>query len=215
MFTYTNILKDEQVLNLYNKIEETTNYVISHGIIHVKNVLKLCKNIANELNLTNKEKHLLYISAMLHDIGRHTDNKTHNLTSEIFAKSYLKNKLPPKDIDTVCNAIKYHCQESAEFEKMDNIAYCLILADKLDFSKKRLLKPLMHQAENPRFNRLKFCNKVEIKIKNKTLIIEITQNNKELKDIILYLDKQGFSDLLKHFTNHFNLKDYKYKFINK
>ncbi len=215
MFNYKNILNDKKIKDIYSKIEEETNYVISHGIVHVKNVLKLAKNIANTMNLTNKEKHMLFIAVALHDVGRYIDNKTHQFTSEKFARDYLKDKLKQKDIEIVCYAIKNHSQESAEFDKMDNIAYCLILADKLDTSKKRLLKNLMHQANTPHFDRLKMCEDVKVYVKNHILTIEFSYNNAKLKDIVSELDKRGLSTLIAKFIKHFNLKTYKYTFVNK
>ena len=211
--TYYDILNDDKIIEIYNQIEIKTNYVISHGLIHVKNVLKLCKNIAKEVKLSNQNKKLLYIACVLHDVGRFYDNNMHNLSSEKFAKEYLKNKLLPEEIDIVCNAIKYHSQESADFENMDSVAYCLILADKLDSSKTRLLKNLIYQAVEPKFDRLKFCNKMEVKIINNELLINIYQNNRSMEDIIKIMDKKSMNIIYSNFVKHFKLKNYKYNFI--
>ena len=88
MLTYKDILNDSDILQKYEQIEIETNYVIAHGIVHVKNVLALCKNIAQAFNLSKNNARLLYIACALHDIGRFIDNKTHNLTSEKFAREY-------------------------------------------------------------------------------------------------------------------------------
>ena len=135
MFTYKDILNDSKIIDLYDQIEKETNYVVAHGIVHVNNVLNLCENIATEINLSEEKTRLLLIACALHDVGRYIDNKTHNLTSEKFARDYLKNKLPLEDVELVCNTIKYHSSHHAQWDKMDDIAYCLILADKLDLQK--------------------------------------------------------------------------------
>ena len=65
MTTYKDILKDEYIINLYNDIEEKTNYVVSHGLQHVKNVLSFCKQLANVFSLSNQKRKLLYIACLL------------------------------------------------------------------------------------------------------------------------------------------------------
>jgi len=213
MFTYQNILNDKDIMQKYEQIEIETNYVIAHGIVHVNNVLDLCKNIATALKLTEDNARLLYIACALHDIGRFIDNKTHNLTSEKFAREYLQEKLTPNELDIVCNAIRYHSQECAEFDKMDDIAYCLILADKLDYQKNRLLKHLMHQATTPHFNKLKYCDKMCVKVENNSLIIQVYQNNKEMENIVKDMDKVFLHIILDEFVKHFKLNSYTYEFI--
>lgn len=212
-FSYLDILKDKEIIEKYKQIEIETNYVVAHGIIHVKNVLKLCKNIAKAVKLSKNNARLLYIACALHDIGRYVDNKTHNLTSEKCAREYLNNKLNDKEIDIVCKAIKYHSQECAEFDKMDDVAYCLILADKLDCQKSRLLKNLMHQANAPHFNKLKYCDKIEVKVKNNELVILVYENNKEMEDIVKDMDKQWLHVILENFVEHFNLNTYSFEFV--
>ena len=213
MYTYQDILNDKEIIKKYEEIEIATNYVVAHGIIHVNNVLELCKNIANELNLNENSSRLLYIACALHDIGRFIDNKTHNLTSETFARNYLKDKLDIKEVDVVCNAIRYHSQECAEFDKMDDVAYCLILADKLDYQKNRLLEHLMYQATTPHFNKLKYCDKMCVKVKDNSLIIQVYQNNKEMENIVKDMDKMFLHIILDEFVKHFNLDKYLYEFI--
>ena len=213
MFTYKDVLKDKQIIENYIKIEDKTNYVISHGLIHVKNVLKICKNIAKEMELSKQKKRLLCISAVLHDIGRIEENKKHNFASEEFAKNYLKDKLNACELEVVCNAIKYHSQEYAEFDVMDDVAYCLLLADKLDYQKSRLLKKLMCQATTPHFNKLKYCDKMIVKKQNNELIVNVYQNNSEMQQIVKDMDRKVLHEILKNFILHFKLKDYTFKFI--
>ena len=149
----------------------------------------------------------------MHDIGRSIDNKTHNFTGEKFAREYLKNKLNPNELDVVCNAIKYHSQECADFDKMDDVAYCLILADKLDYQKNRLLPQLMFQATTPHYDKYKFCDKICVKVKNDCLIIQVYQNNEEMKNIVKDMDRVFLHVILENFINHFKLQSYTYEFV--
>lgn len=145
-FSYEDILNDKKIIKTINKIDNVTKYVVSHGMVHTMHVLDFSKNIAQIVNFSEHEKKLLYISAVLHDIGRVKDNKNHNVASVKIAKKYLKNKLNKSDIEEVLNAIYNHCCDINQMIKPNKISWALKLADKMDIIESRLL-PQFYNGE--------------------------------------------------------------------
>ena len=145
MCLYEKLLKEEYVFNLYNGIENNKRIPISHGHLHINNVLGYCKKLADIFNLTNKEREELLTSAVMHDVAQAflQDNHAYNgalIVKEMLEKNesidrdYIKSKV---DIDRVCNIIKNHSGKKKE-EYEDVLSCLLILADKLDITKDRL-----------------------------------------------------------------------------
>ncbi len=210
MFNYKDTIHDKEIINIYNEIEKKTNYVLSHGLKHINNVITHCKNIAKEISLNSEETKLLLIAASLHDVGRNFAEQDHHIAGLQFIKNYLKGKLNPEEIDIVCSAIFYHDTKSCNFEKMDNIAFCLILADKLDYEKSRLIPELIDN--NPKLNFYLNIKKIDVKCTNLKLEIRFFVKNKNFEnEIYLFIDKM--KDILDNFTSHFNLSGWELKML--
>lgn len=211
MFSYKNILRDKNIIDLYHQVDLTTNYVVSHGLQHMLNVIKHAKALGKCLKLTKEQQKLLLISAVLHDTGRLENNKEHHIYGEKFARQYLAGKLQNEEIEIVAKAILYHSKEGSDFEKTDAVAWCLQLADKLDFEKSRLIKKLLYQATAEKFNLYKQTEKIKISLKDDVLVISIITNSKDFKNIFKKY-KEGCRELYENFANYFSLQDYKFIF---
>ena len=117
MFSYTDILNDEQVLNIYKAVDIETNYVVSHGLTHVLHVVESTKIISKAVGLTEAETRLALIAAALHDIGRSVNNDNHQEESFKLTKKYLKGKLTATEIKVVANAVLNH---GGDYDKVKN-----------------------------------------------------------------------------------------------
>ena len=87
------------------------------------------------VDIDDRDKNNLFISAVLHDIGRGIDNNNHRQASSLFAMKYLEDKLDKDDIDVICNIINNHSWRSEKNSLLENI---LCFCDKIDFSCSRL-----------------------------------------------------------------------------
>lgn len=132
---YIDIIESDFYKNSYQKIEELKkDYPVNHGFVHIKNVLKNAKDLANIFKLSNMQRKNLYIACALHDVGYLNGRENHAKAGSEIAKDYLnKNGFLQKDIEKICNAIACHGGKQLSDYK-DNVALCLILADKLDFA---------------------------------------------------------------------------------
>ncbi len=210
-FTYKDILNDKQILQIYKDVDKKTNYVVSHGLIHMKHVVKHAKGLAKALKLSKEQEKLLLISAVLHDVGRNEDNETHHICGARFAKEYLSGKLESREIKVVADAIIYHSKEGSDFQAMDDVAWCLALADKLDFEKTRLIKSLLHQATSEKFNLYKETEKIKSSVKDGELVITITANSVNYEKTFARYKESA--RLFAPFSEHFGLKGYRFNCI--
>ena len=210
MWLYEQLLKEAYVINLYNGIENNSRIPISHGFIHIHNVLNYCKKLADIFNLNDNEKEELFTAALLHDVAQAFLQPNHAYNGAFIVKEmlihnetidplYIQSKI---DIDRVCNIIKNHGGKKAE--EYDDILSCLlILADKLDITKDRL-KPRYKEFEFLYF--MENIEKVDIVLEDSVLKIIIFTNNISFEE----LNKKGGLDklikILDCFDKRFNLK---------
>ena len=135
---YNDILNSDYFKNTYKKIEEMKkDFPVNHGFIHIENVVENAKRLALTFNLNIKQKELLLIACLLHDIGYLEGREDHAGNGAILAEHYLKkNNFNREDIVIICNAIRNHGGKKFE-DFVDPVSMCLAIADKLDFISKR------------------------------------------------------------------------------
>lgn len=110
----TDIVLNHKIFNeKINKIEndEKTRVFCKHDFSHLMNVARICYIINLEENL-NIDKDLIYVTALLHDLGRADEVDTginHSILSQEIAQEILKD-LNFDDISKqrIINAIKNH-----------------------------------------------------------------------------------------------------------
>ena len=200
---WKSILEDKQIINLYNDINKHINYVIDHGMLHTLNVLKYVDIICNVFKTDNKTKALSKVAALLHDSGRLQSRHEHAKYSSIYAKEYLQGKLNKNDIEIVCYAIEHHDRDSFDYNSTNDVAWILIMADKMDYTRDRYISELLEEnhKEKSSYN---IKNISLAKLNSKTckmefeLYKEIANFEKEFVNIEIY------KSVLNHFG--FNLQ---------
>lgn len=167
---YQDILKSSYFKKTYSEIEELKkDYYVNHGFIHINNVIENAKYLADIFSLTPKQKELLLIASVLHDIGYLNGREEHAKKGGMLAKDYLKNKLLEEDINLICSAIANHGGKK-ESDYLCPVSMCLILADKLDFTK------LRYKDDGKEHSSLPLFQSVE-----KVLLIKEDNSNFKLK----------------------------------
>lgn len=211
MCLYEKLLNEEYVVNIYKGIENNRRIPISHGFLHINNVLNYCKKLAELFNLNEREKEELYTSAVMHDVAQAFLQPNHAYNGSIIVKemlennesiepSYIKSKI---DIQRVCNIIKNHGGKKKE-EYEDKLSCLLILADKLDITKDRL-RPRYKEIDCLWF--MESVEKVDLELNDNVLkLVIVTNDNKNLEKLN---EKGGLDKLLKildMFDERFNLR---------
>ncbi|MFR9274802.1 HD domain-containing protein [Finegoldia magna] len=130
----TDIVLNHKIFNeKINKIEndEKTRVFCKHDFSHLMDVARICYIINLEENL-DIDKDLIYVTALLHDLGRADEGDTginHGILSQEIAQEILKD-LDFDDISKqrIINAIKNHRTKEKNDDRFIEIFY---KADKL------------------------------------------------------------------------------------
>ncbi|MFQ9980234.1 MAG: HD domain-containing protein [Finegoldia magna] len=130
----TDIVLNHKIFNeKINKIEndEKTRVFCKHDFSHLMDVARICYIINLEENL-DIDKDLIYVTALLHDLGRADEGDTginHSILSQEIAQEILKD-LDFDDISKqrIINAIKNHRTKEENDDRFIEIFY---KADKL------------------------------------------------------------------------------------
>lgn len=127
------ILKDDYYIDLVKRLEsyEDKRIFCRHDFEHFLDVARICYILILE-NKLDLDKDLIYVTALLHDIGRVIqieEGIDHDLASVDIAKKLLaKTKFKDSDKNRIINAIKSHREKSSHEDKFIDYFY---QADKL------------------------------------------------------------------------------------
>ena len=130
----TDIVLNHNLFNeKINKIEddEKTRVFCKHDFSHLMDVARICYIINLEENL-NIDKDLIYVTALLHDLGRADEVYTginHSILSQEIAQEILKDlDFDDESKQRIISAIKYHRTNEENDDRFIEIFY---KADKL------------------------------------------------------------------------------------
>lgn len=135
---YLDIKESEFFNSAYNQIAILKkDFAVDHAFIHIGNVIENSKRLARLVNLSVEDENLLLIAAALHDVGYLKGREEHAKNGAIIVCEFLaENNFDKEKIDKICLAIASHGGKEVE-NYYDDISFCLILADKLDFISNR------------------------------------------------------------------------------
>ena len=198
---WKSILADKQIVELYNNINKHINYVIDHGMLHTLNVLKYVDMICEVFNVTSKVKALSRIAALLHDSGRLESRKEHAKYGAIYARNYLQNKLTLEDIETICYAIEHHDREIFDYKSTNDVAWILLMADKMDYTRDRYIETLLEEEhkEKSSYN-IKSINLIRDNGTACTMVFEL------FKDMLNFKEEFVNMSIYNSVANHFGFK---------
>lgn len=207
---YNELLRDEQILEIFGKIDQHHNNKYNHGKQHAANVINNMIQLTNLLKVEKQEQNYLCIAALLHDIGQLEGKEEHYVRSSNFANNYLKDKVTVEWNSKITQAILKH-HEKEKIENLSLFEHLLLFADKMDFTKNRLDQTFIQE------------NKVEC-IENHIKEIQFTIIDQVFHVIIITDSKINEFDFLKwnyysklvnrirEFSNKIN-RQYKIQFI--
>ncbi len=171
MYNYKKILKDKKIIKEYEKIDNVNNYYMSHGLKHIKSVVKTCEKLSKALFLSKDDTNNLLISASLHDIGASNGRDNHANKSAEFSREYLKDKVDNVNIEVIYKIIDRHSWESPK-ENLLEVLLCF--ADKMDFTKDRLEDD--YQVKYNFKSVLENLLSIDFEITENNLIVRFTTN---------------------------------------
>ncbi len=194
------LLKNDKELNSIidsiNKVNEN-NLLACHGRYHTTFVINTIENLLTKLNFEENIIELGKIAGLLHDIGTIEGKKGHAHRSSEMCKHFLaKTKLSQESKDVIIHAIEDHSNGN---EINSPIGAALLLADKIDISKNRVLE--LGKQDRWHNNWLNIEETI-LTVEDKNIIINYIVNDKFSREILLEEWKKGITKPIKA-SNYF------------
>ncbi|MFZ5815102.1 MAG: HD domain-containing protein [Bacillota bacterium] len=137
--TYLMVRDDPEVHTYIVKANEMLSAIgfTEHGLRHVGLVAHRAMRLMEELGRPARQRELVGIAALLHDVGNIVNRHDHGQTSALLAHTILTRLgMDPAEIAVVMAAIGNHEEEIGN--PVNDVAAALILADKSDVHRSRV-----------------------------------------------------------------------------
>lgn len=202
---YELVKSDNDIIKIYNKINEYENKEKQrayHDYNHVLNVSKTVKELLESLKYDKDFIDEAQVAAMLHDTGCTEGKEDHEIRSYEFAKDYLKkNNIQLKNKDMVLEAIKNHRNG---FDTDNIITLTLILADKLDIKKTRVTREGCNVIGNRQYQ---YVNDINLKVDQNNLKVYFDCDEQmNLKEVEEYYFTSKVFKAIRSFSDKMKLK---------
>ncbi len=170
MITVQILRENPRILAL---IERAKNNLVKlgyteHGLRHVSNVSRDAGAILRELGYPERDVRLAEIAGFLHDMGAAINRNQHEQTGAILAMQVLEELgMPFDEVLDVATAIGNHHEETGE--PVTEITAALILADKIDVHRSRVVQQDIAHDIHDRVNYAATSSKVEVDPEKKVI----------------------------------------------
>jgi hypothetical protein len=181
MITPSQIKKNPQVLEFIKQTEIALTAVgyTEHGLKHANLVSDRAKVIAREVGLSEREQELADVAGFCHDMGSFLSRTNHHYFGSLIFYQLFHRDFKPDEISKIMQAISSHDEE--EMEITNPISAVVILADKSDVRRSRVLVKKLELIKRDIHDRVNYATKVsrlkiDKKKKNITLLLKIDSN---------------------------------------
>ncbi len=176
MVTFEDVTKDPYITEY---IQQTQDYMIwlgftDHGFAHVKVVSERALQLAKAVKLSKREQELAAMAAWCHDMGNFLGRTQHHYWAGMMFHETFRDRLSPKDLALVTQAIVAHDKD--EIKIPSKIAACLIIADKSDVRRSRVINNSPSNLKIDIHDRLNYAvteNKLNLDAKKKLITLKI------------------------------------------
>lgn len=168
-----------------NFIRQTETYLTAlgytdHGPRHVNIVSDRCVSLARKLGLNTHEIELAGIAGYCHDMANFLGRTQHHYWASMLFSQIFIPAGDPQDISRVCQAIVSH--DKNEIKIVDKISAILIIADKSDVHRDRVVRKNLKGIEGDIHDRVNFAatsNTLKINKLRKQIVLRIIIDAKE------------------------------------
>lgn len=181
MLNLNQVKKNSKVLEFIKQTEKSlkASGYTEHGLDHSNLVAKRARKIAKEIGLSEKEQELSAIAGFCHDMASFVSRNKHHYFGALLFHQVFQNDFSPQEISKIMRAISMHDRD--EMELSNPISATLILADKSDVHRSRVLVKKMNRIKADIHDRVNFATTmskllVDKKKKRITLILKIDTN---------------------------------------
>lgn len=198
MINLKDIKQNPEVLNFIGQTKEalTALSYTDHGLRHTNIICDRAIKIAKEIGLSPRDAELAGMAGFCHDMGNFMTRTYHHyygalLFHQIFHKDFI-----PEEMSAIMQAIANHDKEEMEFT--NKISAVLVLADKSDVDRSRVVDRDMNKIKTDIHDRVNYAtteNKLKIDNKKKriTLSLKIDTNFVPIMEYFeIFMDRMAF-----------------------
>lgn len=180
MVTLEDVQNNKEVIALINGSQKQLSELgyTEHSIRHVSIVSKRAGKILADLDYSSKRVELAKIAGYLHDIGNCVNRSDHAQSGAILAYEILKEMgMDLNDRTEIMTAIGNHDEETGE--PVSDISAALILADKSDVHRNRVVNPNLPKFHiHDRVNYAVTESNLKLNSKDRIITLNITIDTK-------------------------------------
>ncbi len=138
MLTFQDIKKHPKILEFINQSEITIKALdyTEHGLRHAKLVAREAKNLAKQINLSERGQDLAAIAGFCHDMGNFLGRSQHHYWGSLLFHQIFKNDFTSKELVWIMQAISNHDKNTMKLT--EPISAIVVLADKSDVHRSRV-----------------------------------------------------------------------------
>ena len=176
MLTLADVQRNPYINTFIQRSKEALSFYhyTDHGFDHVNLVAKRAKRLAKKIGLSDLEQELSAIAGFCHDMGNFIDRIDHEYWGALLFFEIFKNKMAPKELSLVMQAIANHDDYYAKV--LNPISAVLILADKSDVRRSRVIIKNRKIIQTDIHNRVNFAvtsNKFKVDPKRKRITLQL------------------------------------------
>jgi len=185
MLTLNEIKKNPQIKEFIKQTEQGLKALgfTEHGLVHSKLVADRARQIAKEIGLSEKEQELSAISGFCHDMANFLSRENHNYLGSLLFHQIFQDDFSSKEIAQIMEAISMHDRD--EMELSSSISAVVILADKSDVRKSRVMVKKKDKIQSDIHDRVNYAtksSKVHVSAKKITLTLKIDTKTVPIMD---------------------------------
>ena len=173
--TLSEVRKNHEILEFINLSDESlaASGYTDHGLNHLNLVAARAKNIAKEIGFSEREQELASIAAFCHDMGNFLSRRNHHYLGSLLFHQSLRGFFNPKEMCSIMQAISNH-DKIQDIKFSNKISAVLVLADKSDVRRKRVLIKDINKIKTDIHSRVNFATKnSKLKANKKNKIISL------------------------------------------
>ena len=180
--TLQEIKKDPRINSF---ISQTDKYLRSlsytdHGKRHLDIVSDRSKKISRELGLSKREQEMAAIAGWCHDMGNFLGRTQHHYwAAMLFSQCFINEADNSDEVSKIIQAIVSHDKDDLSI--VDKITACLIIADKSDVHRSRVINKSVKNIQNDIHDRVNYAvtdNNLTVNKKNKTITLALKLDTK-------------------------------------
>ena len=159
MLTLSQIKKNPQVLEFIRQTEIALTALgyTEHGLYHATLVADRARTISKEMELSEKERELAAVASFCHDMGNFLSRTYHNYLGGLLFHQIFSKDFEPEEISPIMQAIANH--DKTEMNFSNRISAILVLADKSDVRRTRVITKDINKIKTDIHDRVNFATK--------------------------------------------------------